>query len=104
MKFSREFKQKIRKPWARAFIMKVYGWSVSFNFILAKLLALWKPTGRLDCVDLGHGFFLMRLSLGEDYEKVLRKGLWFIGDQFLSIRSCESDFKPALANVSSIAV
>lgn len=74
MKFSREFKKKIRKPWGRAFIVKVYGRNVGFNFIQAKLLALWKPVGRLDCVDLGHGFFLTRLSLGEDYENVLRKG------------------------------
>nr|POE67859.1 hypothetical protein CFP56_62031 [Quercus suber] len=68
------------------------------------LLALWKPAGRLDCVDLGHGFFLTRLSLGEDYEIFLRKGPWFIGDHFLSIRPWEPDFKPALANVSSIVV
>ena len=75
--------------------MKVFGRSVGLNFMQAKLFALWKPAGRLDCVDLGHGFFLTRLSLGEDYENVLRKGLWFIGDHFLSIRPWEPDFKPA---------
>ena len=104
VKLSRDFKQKIRKPWVRAFIVKVFGRSVGLNFIQAKLLALWKPIGRLDCVDLGHGFFLTRLSLGEDYENVLRKGPWFIGDHFLSIRPWEPDFKPTLASVSSIAV
>ncbi|XP_030941685.1 uncharacterized protein LOC115966624 [Quercus lobata] len=65
---------------------------------------LYGPAGRLDCVDLGHGLFLTRLSLGEDYENVLRKGLWFIRDHFLSIRPWEPDFKPALASVSSIVV
>ena len=78
--------------------------SLGLNFIQARLLALWKPAGRLDCVDLGHGFFLTRLSLGEDYENILRKGLWFIGDHFLSIRLWEPDFIPALASVSSIAM
>ena len=104
VKLSREFKKKIRKPWGRAFIVKVFGRSVGLNFMQAKLLALWKPAGRLDCVDLGHGFFLTRLSLGEDYENVLRNGPWFIGDHFISIRPWEPDFKPALASVSSIAV
>nr|POE67861.1 hypothetical protein CFP56_62033 [Quercus suber] len=104
VKIPRELKKRTRKPWASAFIVKVYGRSVGFNFIQARLLALWKPTGRLDCVDLGHGFFLTRLSLGEDYENVLRKGLWFIGDHFLSIRPWEPDFKPVLASVSSIVV
>ena len=104
VKFSREFKQKIRKPWVRALIMKVYKRSVGLNFIQTKLLALWKPTSRLDCVDLVNGFFLTRLSLGENYENVLRKGSWFIGDHFLSIKPWEPDFKPALASVSSIVV
>ena len=84
--------------------MKVYGWNVGLNFIQAKLLALWKPAGRLDCVDLGLGFFLTRLSVREDYENMLRKGSCFIGDHFLSIRPWEPDFKPALASVLSIAV
>ncbi|KAK9997672.1 hypothetical protein SO802_022358 [Lithocarpus litseifolius] len=69
-----------------------------------ELLALWKPAGRLDCVDLSHGFFLTRLSLKEDFENVLEKGPWFIGDHFLSLRSWEPNFRLDLANVSSIAV
>ena len=34
----------------------------------------------------------------------MRKGPWFIGDHFLSIKPWEPDFKLALASVSSIAV
>ena len=55
-------------------------------------------------MDLGYRFFLIRLSLKEDFEAVLQKGPWFIGKHFLSIRLWELDFKPDLANVSSIAV
>ena len=46
----------------------------------------------------------MRLSLKEDYEAILRKGPWFIGGNFLSIRPWEPDFRPAMANISSVAV
>ncbi|XP_030943405.1 uncharacterized protein LOC115968223 [Quercus lobata] len=73
VKIPKELKQRIRKLWTSAFIVKVYDRSVGLNFIQGRLLALWKPAGRLDCVDLGHGFFLTRLSLSEDYENVLRK-------------------------------
>ena len=86
VKFPRELKQKIKYPWARALIVKVYGRSIGFNYIQTRLLALWKPAGRLDCVDLGYGFFLTRLTLKEDFENVLQKGPWFIGKHFLSIR------------------
>lgn len=75
VKFTKEFKQQIRQLWGRAFIVKVFGRLVGFNLLHSKLISLWKPAGRLDCVDLGHGFFLMRLSLKEDFEAVLKKGV-----------------------------
>ena len=46
----------------------------------------------MDCVDLSHGFFLTRFSLKEDYEASLKRGPWFIGEHFLSIRPWEPDF------------
>lgn len=104
VKFSKEFKQQIRKPWGSALIVKVFGCLVGFNFLHSKLLSLWKPVGRLDCVDLGHGFFLIRLSLKEDYESILKRSSWFIGEHFLSIRPWEPDFHSATANVSSVVV
>ena len=63
VKFSKEFKQHIQDPWVKALIVKVYGKSVGFHFLQSKLLSLWKPMGRMDCVNLGNGFFLVRLSL-----------------------------------------
>nr|POE88793.1 uncharacterized protein CFP56_25239 [Quercus suber] len=94
----------MRAPWARALIVKVYGKSVGFHFLQSKLLSLWKPAGRMDCVNLSNGFFLVRLSLKEDFENVLKKGPWFIGGHFLSLRPWEPDFRPSSANVSSVAV
>jgi len=75
---------------------------VGFYFLQPKLLSLWKPAGRLDCVPLGHGFFLARLSLKEDFKNVLKKGPWFIGEHFLSLRPWEPNFRPAAANVTSV--
>lgn len=57
-------------------------------------------------MDLGHGFFLTRLSLREDYENILKNGPWFVGEHFLSIRPWELNFKPAsrVFNVSILDV
>nr|POE68641.1 hypothetical protein CFP56_70317 [Quercus suber] len=60
--------------------------------------------GHLDCVPLGHGFFLAQLSLKEDFEKVLKKGPWFISEHFISLRPWEPNFKPETANVTSVAI
>ncbi|KAK9999329.1 hypothetical protein SO802_018932 [Lithocarpus litseifolius] len=101
---SKETKQRIRAPWAKALIVKVFGRTVGYNFLHAKLLSLWKPTGRLDMVDLGRDFYLLRFAVRDDLEMVLMKGPWFISEQFLSIRRWEANFKPSEAQVSSVAV
>ena len=104
VKFSRDFKQRIRNPWTKALIVKVCGRAVGLSFLQNRLLSMWKPAGRLDCVDLEQGFFLTRFYLKEDYEATLRRGPWFIGEHFLSIRPWEPNFRPETANVTSVAV
>ena len=101
---SKETKPRIRAPWAKALIVKVFCKTVGFNFLHAKLMGLWKAAGRVDMVDLGKGFFLMRFLLVEDLKLVLKKGPWFISEHFLTIRKWEANFKPSEAQVSSVDV
>ena len=104
VKLSRETKLRIRSPWALTLIIKPFGKAVGFMFLQNKLNLLWKPAGRIDLVGLGHGFYSVCFSLKEDLNAVLDKGSWFIGGHFLSIRPWEPLFKPATANVNSIAL
>ncbi|XP_030922973.1 uncharacterized protein LOC115949842 [Quercus lobata] len=103
-KVSQGLKQRIRAPWSKALIVKVYGRTVGYNFIHAKILSLWNPVGRIDCTDLGKDFFLVRFSIKEDLDAVLKNRSWFLGENFLSIRPWEPNFKPATMMVSSVAV
>ena len=96
--------QRIRAPWSSALIIKVFGRSVGYNFLLSKLHALWKPKGKIDCVDLECDYFLIRFYLKEDHDTVLIKGPWFIGEHFLSIRPWEANFRPEEDNIASVAV
>ena len=104
VKLSPDMRKKIRAKWAFAIIVKVVGRTVGFHFLRNRVMSLWKPAGRLDCVDLGKDFFLMRFGLVEDYNNVLNGGPWFIGDHFLSIRRWEPNFKPTQASCSLVAV
>nr|XP_023891840.1 uncharacterized protein LOC112003850 [Quercus suber] len=101
---SKEVKQRIRAPWVNSLIVKVYGRSVGFHFLQARLTSLWRPSGRMDIIDLGKEFYLVWFGLKEDFSEVLEKGPWFIGEHFLSIRPWEPNFKPSTANISSVAV
>ena len=76
-------------------IVKVFGQMVGFHYLCSKVMSLWKLAGRLDCVDLGRDFFLMRFGLVEDFENVIKGGRWFIGGHFLTIKAWEPNFKPA---------
>lgn len=58
----------------------------------------------MDCIDLTHGFFLVRFYSKEDMDNMVKNGPWFIGDHFLSLRAWEPFFKPSSANVSLAAV
>ncbi|XP_065630884.1 uncharacterized protein LOC136068109 [Quercus suber] len=104
VKLSKETKARIRAPWSRALIVKVYGRSVGFNYLTFKLNAMWKPTAKMDCVAMGKGFFLVRFSGSDDYDFVLRGGPWFIGEHFLAIKPWEPYFIASEAKLTSVAV
>ena len=86
VKLSKKTKARIRAPWSKALIVKVYGRSVGFHYLTFKINALWKPTAKMDCVTLGKGFFLVRFSNSDDYDKVFQGGSWFIEEYFLPIK------------------
>lgn len=54
--------------------MNVFGRMVGFHFLQTKLLSLWKLRGRMDLVDLGKDFFLIRFGLKEDLDHVIVGG------------------------------
>nr|POE49886.1 hypothetical protein CFP56_64309 [Quercus suber] len=85
VKLSKETKMRIRSPWALTLIIKPFGKAVGFNFLQNKLNLLWKPSGRIDLVMLGHGFYSVHFTLKEDLNVVLDKGPWFIGGHFLAL-------------------
>nr|POE76374.1 hypothetical protein CFP56_38005 [Quercus suber] len=70
VKLSGDRKNKIRASWANALIMKVFGKTVGFHFLQSPLTSMWKPSGRMSCIDLGNDFFLIKFLLKEDHAKV----------------------------------
>lgn len=99
---SGERKSKIRSQCVNALIVKVVGGTVGYHFLTSRLTSLWKLTGKMVCVGLGHDFFLVELFLKEDYVRILSEGLWFMGGHYLSIRCWEPNFRPSTANVTFV--
>jgi len=57
VKFSKDFKKKIRTPWTRALIVKVYGRVVGLSFLHSTLLSMWKACGKAGLCRLGAQVF-----------------------------------------------
>nr|POE93131.1 hypothetical protein CFP56_58935 [Quercus suber] len=104
VKLSKEIKACIRALWSKALIVKVFGRTVGFSYLTFKLNALWKPTTRMDCVNLGKDYFLIKFYCRDDYDKVLRGGPWFIGEHFLAIKPWEPYFRASGDNLKSVVV
>lgn len=104
VKRSKATKLRIRSPWANALIIKVLCRSVGYHYLHSRIMNLWKPTGRMDCVDLEKFYFLIRFEGKDDFDKVLKGGPWFVGGHFLTIRAWKPSFRPSTASISSVAV
>ena len=84
--------------------MKLVGKTMGLSYMQSKLSQLWRSEGRMNCINLSYGFFLVKFYSKEDLERVIKRGPWFIGDHFLSLRPWEPFFKPSTANVSPITI
>lgn len=96
---SHEDEVRIRAHWKNALILKTFGKTVGFSFMNEKLRSIWNPQGRLELIDLGRDFFKTKLESNMDFEKALHGGPWFIGQQFLTIRLWEPEFKVEEASI-----
>ena len=85
VRFSSNVKAHFRGKWVHTLIIKPFGRNVGFHCLHARIMSLWKPAGRLECIDLEMGFFLIRFGLVGDYDNVLKGGPWFVGDCRYSI-------------------
>ena len=72
VRLSGETKTRIRSQLSNVLIIKVFGKSVGYRFLHTRILGMWKPVGKMDCVHLGRGCFLIRFALKSDHDKVLR--------------------------------
>nr|POF06267.1 hypothetical protein CFP56_75278 [Quercus suber] len=104
VRLSKESKSRIKVPWSKALIVKMYGRSIGFHHLTFKINALRKLLEKMDYVNLGRGFFLIRFSSSDDYDKVLRGGPWFIGGHFLPVKPWEPYFKDYEAKLTLVAV
>ncbi|KAE9452098.1 hypothetical protein C3L33_16004, partial [Rhododendron williamsianum] len=99
-----EEKDRIRKPWSTSVIIRVIGRTFRHMYLMSKLESLWKPTEKMECLELGNHFLLVRFHSPCDMAKVLNEGPWFIGPHYIAIRKWEPEFDTGKAKTSTSVV
>lgn len=71
-------RKRIMQRWKHCLIGKVVGKTVGFKFMSFKVNELWKPSGKLQILDLGFDFFFsnLRILMIIDFHYVKALGLW----------------------------
>ena len=52
---------------------------MAFSFLVERVRKMWNLSGRMDCIDLGYDYYLVKFELVEDVDSILTGGPWFIG-------------------------
>ena len=99
-----ELKQQLAGPWKTSVILKLMGRPLGYRALQSRLAGIWRPTGTMQLIDIGYGFFIMCFDVLKDYQYALMNGPWFVGDQYLHVQAWEADFHPHIAKITHTAV
>ncbi|CAI0554936.1 unnamed protein product [Linum tenue] len=97
-------KQRWRREWRSALIVKVLGRTFAFPVISRRLEVLWAKCGSIQVSSLSFGFYAVRFTSQIDYEIAAAGGPWMIGDFYITVRPWRKNFNPQMAEVASTMV
>ncbi|CAI0453976.1 unnamed protein product [Linum tenue] len=97
-------KQRWRREWRSALIVKVLGRTFAFPVISRRLEVLWAKCGSIQVSSLSFGFYAVRFTSQIDYETAAAGGPWMIGDFYITVRPWRKNFNPQMAEVASTMV
>lgn len=75
---------KLKTPWEDALVVELLEKNISYTVMKTKLMNLWKPNSGMDIMDLGFGFFMVKLDDENDRTKVVEGVPWMIFDHCLA--------------------
>lgn len=87
-----ELLQELREPWQKEVIVKLLGKSIGFLTMRDRLKLIWKPTGGMDTVDIGHDFYMVKFDMDVDRETMISVGPWMVFDHYLTMHPWVPDF------------
>lgn len=96
-------RERLAKRWKNAVFVKLLGRMINADFLEKKLQQLWAKEGKVESMDIGHGFFVVRFAHEKDYELALLGGPWLIYDHYIAVQPWRPEFDPDEEVISKVA-
>ncbi|CAL1402094.1 unnamed protein product [Linum trigynum] len=93
LKVSEKFKDRLCSPWKKTLVVRLLGRSISYAYLCSQLRWKWRPTGRLDILDLNDRTFLVTFYNDQDFLHALTGGPWTILDHYLVVHQWSPSFR-----------
>lgn len=84
--------------------MKVLDRSFNFTVLHQRLSRLWHLTDDNDVIDLGYGYYIVKLDNKEKLALILAGGPWKIMDHYLMVQRWKPNFRSSIAPVGKTAI
>ncbi|CAN1160034.1 hypothetical protein LINPERHAP2_LOCUS23068 [Linum perenne] len=78
LRLSREFKEKLCKPWSNTVVIRLIGKSVGYSYLYNRLKSMWKPSSSMQVIDVDLNFYIVRFGDEKDYFRALTGGPWCV--------------------------
>lgn len=86
------------EPWCDVLIITLLGKTIGYKVMKERLQKLWKPKGGFEILDVDNNYFLVKIDLQADKERVTSWGPWMLFYNYL----CVAHWTPEFASPSTI--
>ncbi|KAL4285489.1 hypothetical protein GQ457_16G010300 [Hibiscus cannabinus] len=84
--FSDRIHDEINAQLANSVVVCLLGKSIGYRALLSRIQNLWSPSGGMSLIDLDNEYYLVRFTLEEDFQKVVKGGPWVIYGSYLMVQ------------------
>ncbi|PNY14400.1 hypothetical protein L195_g011081 [Trifolium pratense] len=96
--------QELCTPWKDALVVKLLGKKLGYHTMKERLQKVWKLQGGLEIMDNDNGFYMVKLDLAADKERIITGGPWLIQDHCLAVSHWSPEFASPNAKIERTVV
>lgn len=99
---SERLRSHIHHSWEGTVIVKLWGKTIGYQMLTARIKALWKPTAAFCIIGLENNYHFVRFASHSDYLSSLVNGPWVVMAHYLTVQRWYVSFRAETHKISSV--